>query len=172
MIPYDPNRFPVSGSKKWSFEVSSHSSTSSPRLTLLSGVSRATIWSAPEPGTSAAPESAASSSSSFELMPLGLDREVGVELGAHRLDQVDRHLEHVAAVAGVADQGGVLERLGPHAGDHVACRAASPSAERSSSGRRTSPNGSFTVSPSSVAGMKFIAGEPMNPATNRFVGRS
>ncbi len=32
------------------------------------------------------------------------------------------------------------------------------------------PNGTVTSSPSTVAGRKFIGGEPMKPATNRFRG--
>jgi hypothetical protein len=43
---------------------------------------------------------------------------------------------------------------------------------RSSSGSWTSPKGSRTVEPSSRAGMKFIAGEPMKPATKRLRGLS
>ncbi len=35
----------------------------------------------------------------------------------------------------------------------------------------TSPNGSRTPTSVNVAGKKFIAGEPMKPATNRFAGR-
>ena len=45
-----------------------------------------------------------------------------------------------------------------------------PTASAASRGSRTSPTGSFTLSPSTVAGMKFMAGEPMNPATNRLFG--
>ena len=75
----------------------------------------------------------------------------------------------MAAVAVVADQRRVLEVA--RGGCRRSRRAgASPSLPRSSSGRRTSPNGSFTVSPSSVAGQKFIAGEPMKPATKRLTG--
>ena len=44
------------------------------------------------------------------------------------------------------------------------------SLRRSSSPIGASPNGSLTTSPSSRAGRKFIAGEPMKPATNRFAG--
>ncbi len=44
------------------------------------------------------------------------------------------------------------------------------SLSRSFSGRSTSPNGSLTRPPSIVAAMKFIAGEPMNPATKRLSG--
>jgi hypothetical protein len=47
---------------------------------------------------------------------------------------------------------------------------APPTRPRTSSGSRTSAIGSLTVSPSTVAGMKFIAGDPMKPATNRFSG--
>ncbi len=46
----------------------------------------------------------------------------------------------------------------------------SPRRSRSSDGSGASPIGSLTLSPSSVAGMKFIAGEPMKPATNRLTG--
>ena len=42
---------------------------------------------------------------------------------------------------------------------------------RSSGGMVSSAIGSFTVSPSTSAGKKFIAGLPMNPATNRLAGR-
>ena len=45
-----------------------------------------------------------------------------------------------------------------------------PSLLCSSEGSRTSASGSLMVSPSTVAGMKFIAGDPMKPATNRFSG--
>ncbi len=41
-----------------------------------------------------------------------------------------------------------------------------------SAGICTLPNGSFTELPSTVAGMKFIGGEPMKPATKRFPGFS
>ena len=41
-----------------------------------------------------------------------------------------------------------------------------------SSGMVTVPNGSSTVLPSTVAGRKFIGGEPMKPATNRLPGFS
>ena len=40
------------------------------------------------------------------------------------------------------------------------------------SGNRTSPNGSFSVLSVSVPGKKFIAGEPIKPATNRLTGSS
>ena len=54
------------------------------------------------------------------LRRLRLDVEVGVELGAHRLDDVDRDLElHAAGLALVGDRG-VLEVLGAQARDHVA----------------------------------------------------
>ena len=53
----------------------------------------------------------------------------------------------------------------------MTCRQRPPSGlaagARLSSGSRTSPIGQFSLSPSTVAGRKFIAGEPMNPATNR-----
>src|SRR5215216_5621726 len=46
------------------------------------------------------------------------------------------------------------------------------SRDASSSGSCVGPNGSVSVSPSSVAGRKFIAGEPMKPATNGLTGSS
>ena len=49
------------------------------------------------------------------------DAEVGVDVGAHRLDQVDVHLERRAGL--VADEGGVLEVLGADAHDHLAALA-------------------------------------------------
>ena len=53
----------------------------------------------------------------------------------------------------------------------ISCAAlVAPTRSRTSDGSRTSAIGSLTVSPSTVAGMKFIAGEPMKPATNRFSG--
>jgi hypothetical protein len=41
-----------------------------------------------------------------------------------------------------------------------------------SAGSSTEPNGSFTEVPSTVAGRKFIGGEPMKPATKRLPGFS
>ena len=41
-----------------------------------------------------------------------------------------------------------------------------------SAGIRNVPTGSVTWSPSTVAGRKFIGGEPMKPATNRLTGCS
>ena len=41
-----------------------------------------------------------------------------------------------------------------------------------SGGSCTVPNGSFTEVPSTVAGRKFIGGEPMKPATKRLPGFS
>ncbi|SKT77566.1 Uncharacterised protein [Mycobacteroides abscessus subsp. abscessus] len=38
--------------------------------------------------------------------------------------------------------------------------------------RVTSPNGNCTPTSVSVAGKKFMEGEPMKPATNRFAGVS
>src|SRR5688572_18403896 len=49
------------------------------------------------------------------LDALGLDREVGVELRAHRLEDLDLRAERDALVAGVSYERGVLEVLGPHA---------------------------------------------------------
>ena len=97
--------------------------------------------------------------------PVGPGREVRVQLRAHRLDHVDLRLERGAAVLRLAHQRRVLEVLRPDAGDHVALRA-----PRSRRAAATSTIGSLSVSPSTVAGMKFIAGEPMKPATNRFLG--
>ena len=48
----------------------------------------------------------------------------------------------------------------------------SPAALRVSGGTAASTIGSFTMSPSKLAGMKFIAGEPMKPATKMFAGFS
>jgi hypothetical protein len=47
-----------------------------------------------------------------------------------------------------------------------------PEASPTPSGSGTSPIGSFTVWPSIVAGRKFIAGDPMNPATKMLAGLS
>jgi hypothetical protein len=41
-----------------------------------------------------------------------------------------------------------------------------------SAGISMSPKGSLRVVPSTVAGMKFIGGEPMKPATKRLAGLS
>ena len=46
------------------------------------------------------------------------------------------------------------------------------SARRSRSVSGISPSGVRSVPSSTVAGTKFIAGEPMKPATNRLSGRS
>jgi hypothetical protein len=54
---------------------------------------------------------------------LALGGEVGVQLRAHRLHHLDPGLERHPAVALVAHQRGVLEVLGPQAGDHVPARA-------------------------------------------------
>ena len=43
---------------------------------------------------------------------------------------------------------------------------------RTSGGSVTSPIGSVRPTSVNVAGKKFIAGEPMKPATNRLAGRS
>ena len=43
---------------------------------------------------------------------------------------------------------------------------------RACSGRSTVANGSSTLSPFTVAGMKFIGGDPMKPATKRLTGCS
>ncbi len=63
---------------------------------------------------------------------------------------------------------GVVELLGTHACDQVTARRFRrlPQLTR----QRHSANGSLRRSPSIVAGKKFIAGEPMKPATNRFTG--
>ena len=45
-------------------------------------------------------------------------------------------------------------------------------ARRVSSGRSNSANGSLAFPSANSTGMKFIAGEPMKPATNRLTGSS
>jgi hypothetical protein len=58
------------------------------------------------------------------LHTLGLDVEVGVEVGAERLDEVDLGLEGDAALLlEVADHLDVLEVLGTQAGDHLSLAA-------------------------------------------------
>ncbi len=100
---------------------------------------------------------------------VGADLEVGIELRPHRLDDIDLGRERGPARADiVADELRVLEALGADAGDHVAREA--PRACPGASGSAISPIGSLSRSPSTLAGRKFIAGEPMKPATKRFAG--
>ena len=51
-------------------------------------------------------------------------------------------------------------------------RSLPDSLPRNDSGVGRSKNGSLSVSPSTLAGRKFIGGEPMKPATNRLTGCS
>ena len=104
------------------------------------------------------PASAASSSQLLDSTSGSLDLEVGVLLGAQRLDEVDLGLERDAAVADVvADQRGVLEALRPDSGDHRG-PAWQPARGRASSGSWTSPSGSLSDVALELAGMKFIDG--------------
>ena len=126
--------------------------------------------SSPAIGTSPPPASSASSRSSWDsIVCVGGDREVGVELGAHRLQHLDVRREGGATVERVAHERGVLEVLGPDARDQLLAVMVAHGVVKLA-GQRHIPNGSFTVSPSTVAGMKFIAGEPTKPATNRLTG--
>ena len=121
------------------------------------------------------PASAASSVSSAESHVLALHVEVRVQLGAHRLDHVDLRLELQPVREGALLDGGVLEVLRAHADDDVAA-ALPPFACR----RARSSSGSGAVAerpldrsrPRAAPGRKFIDGEPMKPATNRFCGSS
>ena len=70
-------------------------------------------------------------------------REVRVDLRAHRLDELDRHLELVAGAAGL-DRAGVVEVLGPHARDQVAAAALRRLAQAPSAAGR-SANGSLSA---------------------------
>ena len=75
---------------------------------------------------------------------------------------------------GVVDRR-VLEVLGPHADDDVARLVAAAGRAQRLDIRSLSgalPNGSFTELPSRWPMTKFIDGEPMKPATNRFAGSS
>ena len=108
----------------------------------------------------------------LRLTASGLDAEVRVELGAHRLEHVDLGLEgRCRGRAAVADERRVLEVLGPDAGDE---RRAAVARERPALlvGERHVADRQLTLSPSTLAGMKFIAGEPMKPATKMFSGCS
>ena len=153
--------------------ASNHSSASSPSLTSLAGSRRATDPAARRrPGTSAVPASAASSASSSDAACSPSQREVGVQLRAHPLDHLDRARNVAPSLACVAHQGGVLEVLRADAGDHrlAVCARQRP---RSLVGQRhRRPWAACSVSPSTLAGRKFMAGEPMKPATNMFTGFS
>ena len=88
--------------------------------------------------------------------------------------QVDLRLEGRAAPLRVVADAATRPRSSP-AGCRRSAACRTRRARRARAARAaasTSAIGSFTMSPSTVAGMKFIAGEPMKPATNRFVGRS
>ena len=166
--PLPLSRSPLSASKRWSLEVSAHSWAVSPRLILLAGSRRATT--APGPRAPRARRSPPAVPRPVRRVdrtrPRRLDVEVGVEVGAERLDQIDLGLEDDAAlVAQVADHLGVLEALRAQAGDHLAVATVAQAL-----GQSASPIGSFTLAPLSSAGMKFIAGEPMKPATKMLAG--
>ena len=95
--------------------------------------------------------------------------EVHVFVGSQRFDQVDVHLEVTARCAGGVDQRGIGQMLGPQPDDDVRRLRSAPCTD---AGSVTSPNGNLRPDAVGVAGKKFIAGEPMNPATNRLAGRS
>ena len=79
----------------------------------------------------------------------------------------------VAPARAVVHERGVLEVLGPDARDQLlAASIAAQRARAAPRGSGTSTIGSLTCPPRPSAGMKFMAGEPMKPATNRFCGVS
>ena len=118
-------------------------------------------------GRSSNPASAASSSRSAAWICLGLDVEVHVHLRAHRLHHIDLGPELDPVRVLLLLDRRVLEVLRAHPHDHLAAAAVRPARR---SGSAMSPNGSLTGPPSSRPGRKFIDGEPIKPATNRFCG--
>lgn len=100
-------------------------------------------------------------------------REVQVLVGAQRLDQVDGDLEGQGADAGVpVEQRRVLEMFGTDAGDQVLDLRMLVQSVLGVLRQRDLPKGSLTPTSVNVAEKKFMAGEPMKPATNRLAGRS
>ena len=104
----------------------------------------------------------ASSSSSADLRR-GLHVEVGVQLGAHRLDDGDLGLEPQPFAVGAGDAARPRSARGGCPTITSCAPALAFRRSRRSSGSGTSPNGSLTVSPSRRPGRKFIDGEPMKP---------
>ena len=108
----------------------------------------------------------------------GFDREVGHDLGAERLAQLQAADEPLVGRR-VRDERRVLEILGPDADDHRLARVRLQARAGARASRAPSEIACLPIfarrSPfdcSIVASSMFIAGLPMKPPTKRFTGRS
>ena len=126
--------------------VSSQSSRSLALLTSLSASSRATTCSAPRRRARRRRRCrAASSASSSDCDALALEREVGVDLGAHRLERGRSSASNVTPAVALRRRRARRPRSARGGRRRSASRAAPRRRRRAaSSGSGTSPNGSFT----------------------------
>ena len=164
-------------SNRWSLRgVEPQLDRPGPRVALLAGIQPRDDLArlAARPGRRPRRRPAASSCSSSDSAALALDAEVGVDLRAHRLDERRSSRSNVDAAAR-----GCRRRARRPRSPRAGCRRSRRAPARRStcrgavaSGSATSPIGSCTRVALDLAGRKFIAGEPMKPATNRLAGSS
>ncbi len=102
-----------------------------------------------------------------------VEGEVDEDVGAHGLDDVDRRAEGDAFAAWSPVTRALRPRSSPGGcrADDVACTCRrTPARVALRRSAAMSPRAVRSLPFSSVAGMKFIAGEPMKPATKRLAG--
>ena len=92
-----------------------------------------------------------------------------VELRSHCLDHLDLCAEGRAAILRLPHQRGILEVLGPDPGDQLTALTLADPVVHLLRQAHVSERQLHRVA-LTVAGMKFMAGEPMKPATKRFLG--